>query len=354
MVLLSEKHPHPKDGQVEFYTTHKEGNHLYGYNKSDPRLAGSIPKKLIKSVTTLIHDQFNEFDAEEVCKHIDLKGKTPEEQIAIWNAYKEECAAKGTAMHEEMCEAHLNGLPVSEKHMQTPEWKQFQQYLKDTDLEPYRTEMRLFHPDLWIAGTADMLFKSKRVGGSSEIHLVLVDWKRSKNLKTVNRYKKFGKPPFDKVPDLNYWHYALQLNIYRVLIQRFYGKFIHPDEMFIVKFHPNNVGYVKLPVPDLTEYVDAMFALRAIEVESLIERLGSGETVEDIVASRKYPDYKTRRVLKRKIEGVEEGAASFTETEETDVEYEERLKRYEVILTKRKIHKKRKSHAEESDLSSTV
>ena len=49
----------------------------------------------------------------------------------------------------------------------------------------------------------------------------LFDWKRSKQIKKENRYRK-GKHPLNHLDDANYWHYALQLNIYKYILEKNY------------------------------------------------------------------------------------------------------------------------------------
>jgi len=52
------------------------------------------------------------------------------------------------------------------------------------------------------------------------------------------------------LPDSNYWHYALQLNTYRGLIESKYGKKV--KELFLVRLHPDaedkTYDLIKLPI----------------------------------------------------------------------------------------------------------
>ena len=57
-----------------------------------------------------------------------------------------------------------------------------------------------------------------------------------------------GFPPVEHLPNSNYWHYSLQLNIYKKILEKNYDKVI--DEMYLLSLHPNNSGYLKIKFPD--------------------------------------------------------------------------------------------------------
>ena len=46
------------------------------------------------------------------------------------------------------------------------------------------------------------------------------DWKRSKEIKENNLYEE-GNYPLSHIPNANYWHYTLQLNIYKRIIEKY-------------------------------------------------------------------------------------------------------------------------------------
>jgi len=70
------------------------------------------------------------------------------------------------------------------------------------------------------------------------------------------------------MPDTNFWHYSLQLNVYRALLERCYGKRV--VELCLVCLHPDNSSgnYELVPVPFLDIDVDAMLRARAAEVRA--------------------------------------------------------------------------------------
>jgi hypothetical protein len=70
--------------------------------------------------------------------------------------------------------------------------------------------------------------------------IVIYDWKRSKEIKEDNKFDS-GLGPMNHLPNTNYWHYTLQLNVYRWFLQKHYGLTI--VDLAIVIFHPNNTDY---------------------------------------------------------------------------------------------------------------
>jgi hypothetical protein len=64
----------------------------------------------------------------------------------------------------------------------------------------------------------------------------------------------------EHIPDTNFWHYSLQLNTYKALIEKNYGKTV--TSMVLVCLYPENQSYQLLKVPDLSEEVGDLFNLR--------------------------------------------------------------------------------------------
>ena len=138
------------------------------------------------------------------------------------------------------------------------EWKYFENFEQDLGqfMEPYRTEWMVYDEDLKFAGSIDMIFKNK--DGTLEIY----DWKRCKNIKYTNHYQNATTECIKHLADCNYYHYALQLNTYKRLLEKNYGKKI--NGMYLVCMHPDNLNenYIKIPIPDLQKEVKDLFALR--------------------------------------------------------------------------------------------
>jgi hypothetical protein len=119
-------------------------------------------------------------------------------------------------------------------------------------LEPYRAEWMIWNRDYKIAGTMDAVFYDKTDGT-----YWIYDWKRvnsgleadleatrygyimeeSEWLQPVNWYTKKMRGAASELYDTKYWHYCLQLNLYRYILEKDYGLKI--KGMILVQFHPS-------------------------------------------------------------------------------------------------------------------
>ena len=144
----------------------------------------------------------------------------------------------------------------------TAEWEYFLQFINDyPDMKPYRTEWMIFDEDLKIAGSIDMVYENP--DGTLSIY----DWKRSKDISKINGWDNFAKNPLiSHLHDTNFWHYALQLNTYKAILERKYGKTV--TKLCLVRLHPDNQEetYELLDVPILTKEMEDLFEERQKEV----------------------------------------------------------------------------------------
>jgi len=144
------------------------------------------------------------------------------------------------------------------------EFSYFTNFEKDigSKLKPYRTEWMVFHEELKIAGSIDMIYEN------DDGTLLIYDWKRCKEIVKTNGFGKWGnKECIEHLPDSNYWHYCLQLNTYKAILEEKYGKKV--GDLYLVCLHPNNKNgdYLRIKVVDLQEEVKELFALRRKDVE---------------------------------------------------------------------------------------
>ena len=262
---LSAKNPHERDARIAFEPV----EHKYTID-GDP----STP---YTSVTTWNHGHFREFDAVNIIRRMmasrnwkqsQYHGMTADAIKAAWDTNRDAAAAAGTAMHYNI-ECHYNGLPVPAEDAESPEFRYFLQFYRDheTKLRPYRTEWTVFDESVRISGSIDMVFENLGPTGSPDGTLSIYDWKRCKEIKKV----PFGaqdyshNPLIAHIPDTNYWHYSLQLNTYKAILERCYGKRV--TDLFLVCLHPDNKNgsYQCIRVADLQAEVAALFKQRAEE-----------------------------------------------------------------------------------------
>ena len=154
--------------------------------------------------------------------------------------------------------------------MDTPEWRYFMKFWKDCghDLEPYRSEWEVFTDSLdavagerkiKLCGSIDMVYRRKSDG-----KFVIYDWKRSKDIKSENPFGS-GLAPLDHLPDTNYWHYTLQLNVYKWILEQYYG--LEVADLYLVILHPDQPSYRRMRLNILTDEVEEMIECRRRAVE---------------------------------------------------------------------------------------
>ena len=261
---LAEKNPHPRDKNITF----DEGPHIYTIAIPNPD--GTIQYDSgFTSVTTWNHSHFKHFDADAIItKMMNSKrwnqspyhGMTREEIKAQWDANRDEAAAAGTKMHYDI-ECFYNECPNENDSI---EYKWFLEFEKartqnggfGENLTAYRTEMMVYHEELRLSGSIDMIFEA------SDGTLQIYDWKRCKQIKKDNPWDCARRECINHLPDTNYWHYALQLNTYKAILEEKYNKKV--TDLFLVCLHPNNQNksYQRIRVPILHEEIKDLFESR--------------------------------------------------------------------------------------------
>jgi hypothetical protein len=275
--VLSGVNAHARDANIQFF----EKGHKYSIL--------SDPNSVYTSVTTWNHTHFPQFDADDVISSM-MKGKgwkeghkywglTSDQIKAQWNSNKTFVADSGTNLHFEI-ECFMNNveLPTGysnkdlyEKYMETNaashattslEWQYFINFISDhPDLKPYRTEWLIYDEDIKIAGSIDMIYENP------DGKLSIYDWKRSKNITRINTFNKFAiHPIICDLPDANFWHYTMQLNTYKSILEAKYNKKI--KDLFLVRLHPDATekNYELLKLPLLTEQLNDLFMERKKEI----------------------------------------------------------------------------------------
>jgi ATP-dependent exoDNAse (exonuclease V) beta subunit len=271
--ILSSRNFHPRDKNIEFF----EEEHKYIIN--------SEPDVKYTSVTTWVHEQFPKFEADIIIKNM-MKSKgwkkghkywglTPQQIKDQWNSNKDIVSGAGTSLHyeiecfnndnnlnfeytnKELYENYMSNNIVKHKFTSI-EWQYFINFIRDTPyLKPFRTEWVIYQEDVKISGSIDMVYEN------SDGTLSIYDWKRSKNITRINNYNKFALPPeICHLPDSNFWHYALQLNTYKAIIEQKYGKKIR--DLFLVRLHPDadEQNYELIKLPDLFIEIEDLFLER--------------------------------------------------------------------------------------------
>lgn len=245
---LSKLNSHPRDKYIDF----EESTHTYTV-KGDTDFI---------SVTTWNHKHFKPFDSDDIInKMMNSKkwsqnkyyGMTKEEIKKLWSDNGKKASEAGTKMHYDI-ECFYNGMEVINDSIEYNYFKRF--YEMHKHLKPYRTEWTVYDEDLRMSGSIDMVFENE------DGMLSIYDWKRCKDIKKTNTWADATTECINHLPDSNYWHYALQLNTYKAILEKNYGKKV--KDMYLICLHPNNKNktYMKIKVCELKEEIENLFKLR--------------------------------------------------------------------------------------------
>lgn len=277
---LKNLNSHQRDSNIVFY----EPTHKYTVlNDKESKYT---------SVTTWNHSHFEAFNADKIINKMmssnnwqighKYYGKTPDEIKRIWDDNRDSAAKYGTQMHYliecfmnlgqfmDPCDSirlldlfcfymentnimdvcHDSNYPID------IEFKYFLNFVQAyPDLIPFRTEWVIYDEELKLSGSIDMLFTDK----NGKYHIY--DWKRSKDIVKSNSWFKFSHvDDLSHIPDTNYWHYCLQLNTYKAILQRKYN--ITIESMFLVCLHPDNKNnnFILFKVVDLQKELNSLFS----------------------------------------------------------------------------------------------
>jgi len=240
----NQRNRHPRDGRVDF----EAATHTY-------RIDGEV----FDSVTTVVENMFEHFNAEYWAARKATPGHTKEMILREWAAKGEAARNLGTQMHDRI-ERYYLGEPVMQ-WMGDATFQRFAAFACDVRLRPARTEWRIFHEESRLAGTLDMLAFNKC--GQLEIW----DWKRSSKIVdssgmtiTGNAFGKTAFAPLEHLPDTVYYHYALQVSIYRRILEEKYGLTISSGHLGV--FHPDYNRYWIVDLPYLADEVKTIFNAR--------------------------------------------------------------------------------------------
>ena len=263
---------HERDDRIQF----EEASHVYTIDGS---------KDGWVSCTGFLHHFFGEFDADAIIekmmkspKWYESKyfGMTADQIKKQWSDKGAAASTAGTRMHLDI-ERFYNAMPyalpmecnytfeegiaglAADEWTPNPgaEWDYFctfqRDYVAKHGFIPFRTEWLVFDEEHKVAGSIDMIYK--KPDGT----LAIYDWKRTEELKTENRFQS-GLGPLAHLPDTNYWHYTMQLNVYRYILQKYYGYVV--SELALVVLHPQNSGWKVSKLNFMDDEVTGMMATR--------------------------------------------------------------------------------------------
>ncbi len=237
------------------YITFDPSEHIYLYKGRE-----------FASISTIVSKFFREFNPIENSKRVAIKaGVSQIEIMERWDAAGKESREVGTFMHAQIESILNHEHPLLTAHFEykgqyvkidenisiEKELKYFQDFIRENQILPYRTEWRICDEEREIAGTIDLLCKN---GNDFEIY----DWKRSRKALPDETIWAYGKDGLEHIPDISFYHYALQQNLYKYILEKNYG--IRVSKMHIVIFHPIYDSYRLYDIPNMSKEVQLILS----------------------------------------------------------------------------------------------
>jgi hypothetical protein len=261
-LYLARENAHIRDAHIVF----RDSDHCY--------FIRGVPW-LNMSVTSVIHKAFHAFDSYAIAaamigkpafrsaaakyakyQHLrwDANGNEVSDPDLIriinqtWLDYGAEMADLGTRLHRDI-ELFYNGTRVVNETIEFSHFVAYKDMKQQEGWQPYRTEMMVYGEQEGICGSVDMIY----IDPNGHYHMA--DWKRSKLISKFG-FGKTGKGMLAHLPDANYFHYSLQLNLYAYLLAKYYD--IVCRDLTIVVFHPSNKTFLEFNVRPMAMEVAAL------------------------------------------------------------------------------------------------
>lgn len=226
-----------------------------------------ILRRDLRSQTTFIKCLHEEFDADQVLaklrsnerrwndpvQNAKYYGKTDEEIKQEWEANRVDASTRGTAMH-----LTLENKALGRQHeTQSREYQLYMRYEAKHVvglLRPFRAEWMVWDAELMLCGSIDIVYeyidadgKARVPGVDGKRHLVIGDYKRSKEIVQYNPYQSMSADTLAfYAGDCNYVHYTIQLCGYKYMLERNYDVVV--DGMYLIVLHPDQRDFVRIEV----------------------------------------------------------------------------------------------------------
>ena len=178
----------------------------------------SNPNLEFTSVTTFVGQFFEKFEAEKIANRLvkvspKYRGMSAQDVLQLWR----DAADHGTIVHEELENNILNKTPLTErKAIHGINWLNKFKMKSDFDIYP---EVIIYSEELKLSGTIDLLLFDKKKNT-----YIIMDWKTSKAISTKSYGGKKGiKSATEDMDDTKFNLYALQLSLYRYLLEKYYN-----------------------------------------------------------------------------------------------------------------------------------
>ncbi len=234
----------------------------------------TVRGKRLMPVSSAVNLFFETFDKERRAEEKSAKTGIPKEKIIEdWEMARERARARGVFLHEDIAAffagSRMKGsfrFTFNGKFSQTDETislekeeRLFMQFINAVPLRVYRTNYLVADSSLRLAGR--VAFIGKCDGGYE-----LYDWKRrsgisdeSGNAITQNPFGKKGTYGLENIGDTPFWHYALQLNLYRAILEK--NCHLKICAIHLIDVCPDKTSFAKLQIPLLGKELQTALSL---------------------------------------------------------------------------------------------
>lgn len=186
----------------------------------------TIDGKKIPGVSSTIARYKPEFNREYwLTRKAEELGVTEEELSQTWDYLRDSACEKGKYTHSFIETSLLR------EAWDKPPVEVVQRYLDSCTDESLACEVVM--GNALLCGTTDNI--ALRNG-----ELIIKDWKTNKRFRRDSPY--YFKAPFDYIPNCEFWIYAIQLNLYRVLLD------LPVSKLEVVWFHEHGWEEIELPI----------------------------------------------------------------------------------------------------------
>lgn len=253
------------------YTFYEEP-HIYTYKEDD-----GTETQVGISVTTLVSQYENPFNEDEVAERMSkIYGTDKQFFLDEWHYKRDFACCKGTHTHayneflwkgEELYSYDKDAV-IAEfgEDVIAPVWdrlkricQKFYDRFKDK-LVPIGLEQIVGSRDYDIAGAIDFLAYSKKLDA-----IIIIDYKTNNEIKTKSYQDKKMLAPLDNIPDCNYYHYSLQLALYKCIIMHETNLKIHPQK-WLVWINENNDDFKLYQCTNMDDKAQMLLEMRKKDV----------------------------------------------------------------------------------------
>lgn len=169
------------------------------------------------------------------------------EILKHWNTKGRLASTYGTAMHA-LIEDYFKTNQLGYRADLHREITIFLKFLIEYQPQPFAMEYFVFHPQLNLAGSIDGIFLSA-TDNYQGTEVIIIDWKRTKDLDKSFSKRKFEGQNFDTSKRLLY---SMQVNIYKYLFERKFNNKIKVVGMFLWVVDPTStdIEYELYRIPE--------------------------------------------------------------------------------------------------------